>query len=203
MRSLTNAIFPPEVRAGFALLCTVIAAMWILFAVDTVLLFGRLDELALVPRSSFGLIGILCAPFLHVGLEHLIGNTIGLFFIGILLIDDHGKRPVVVASLLIILGGGALTWCLGRYARHLGASGLVYGWLGFMMAHGFVARRAWPILRSVLYTLFFSGMLMGLLPTTSISWEGHLFGFLAGIVAAQLIARRRRTTFNRSTARRY
>jgi len=150
-----------------------------------------LNTLGLVPRTLDGLIGIPLMPWLHGGWGHLLSNTVPLCILLLLLMSSRTDYlPILVC--LIVFGGGLL-WCFGREAVHIGASGLVYGLVAFLIASGFMERKlismAIALLVGFLYgtTLFF-----GVLPTAgpNVSWDGHLFGALGGVLAALAFTRK-------------
>lgn len=158
-----------------------IAAVWFVFLLD---FFLPLEKLGLKPRSVVGLPGIAVMPFLHQGLGHILGNSLSLFFLLILLAGSRARSWQIVAA-IIILGGGFL-WLFGRTAIHVGASGLVFGLIAFLIASGIFERRLVPMLLSfVVAFLYGTTLLWGVLPIVpGVSWDGHLSGVAAGIVVA-------------------
>ncbi|APR87594.1 Rhomboid family protein [Minicystis rosea] len=163
-----------------------IALLWIIHLVN-VLVGYRLSALGIHPRTLEGLWGVLFAPFLHVGFAHLIANSISLALIGSLVLMRRVRDFLTVAA-LSALTAGLGTWLIGgAHTVHIGASGVIFGLLGYLFSRGVFERKFWPILGSVIAFLLFGRALTGLIPGTSgISWEGHLFGFLGGILAARL-----------------
>ena len=174
------------------LLLGLVSILWIAETVDLVLLGGGLDGLGIRPRSTGGLWGLLLAPFLHGGFGHLAANTLPLLVFAALLLV-RGLRDFVVASLLITVLGGLGVWLVGASGTvHIGASGLIFGYLGFLLVAGFLDRSFTGILVSVGVGAAYGGMLWGVLPQQpGVSWEGHLFGFLAGLFAAKVVCGRR------------
>jgi membrane associated rhomboid family serine protease len=172
--------------AGFVLL------LWLLELVDLIV-GGRLDHLGIHPRSLHGLIGIALAPLLHAGFGHLLTNTLPLLVLGSLLMI-HGLKTAVFVSLVIAAISGFGTWLIApTKSIHIGASGLVFGWVGFLLWIGFLERKWWGILLSIAVGFFYGSILLGVLPLQEgISWQSHLFGALGGIAAAYSVARRRR-----------
>ncbi|MFK8186119.1 MAG: rhomboid family intramembrane serine protease [Phormidesmis sp.] len=150
---------------------------------------GRL--LGIRPRQLMGLPGIFCAPFLHRDIGHLIANTIPFGVLGwlILLQDElQGSGSFYAVTLTVLLIGGLGTWLFGRDAVHLGASGLVFGYIGFLLVNAYATG---PTLLTIgvaiLVFWMYGSQLWGILPSSEknmVSWEGHLFGFVGGIVAA-------------------
>jgi len=150
-----------------------VGIIWIIFVADRVL---PLEQFGLVPRTTHGLFGILAMPFLHGDLAHIIGNTIPLVAMLFLLAGSRANSAQIV--LLIALLAGAALWLFGREARHIGASGLVFGLIAFHVFAGIFERRFISIVISVVVAFFYAGTLLrGILPTQSgVSWDGHLLG---------------------------
>jgi membrane associated rhomboid family serine protease len=163
-----------------------VLVIWIVELIN-LLLGHRLNSLGILPRSLAGLPGILLAPFLHYGIGHVLLNTIPFVILGWLVIL-YGPRVFLEVSLLIILVSGAGVWLFGRSGYHVGASGLIFGYFGFLVARGWYERSLTSIIIAVIIIVLYGSMLWGLLPLrTGVSWETHLFGLLAGILAAWLL----------------
>lgn len=145
------------------------------------LTFRKLNALGIVPRDPSSLGGIFFAPFLHEGLAHFFANFLPLCILGILLGRLYpGKFWLIVAA--IALGCGLLVWLLARRASHIGASGLLYGLFGFLALGGFLSGNVVYLVVSLSLLLLYSGILWGVLPTTSrTSWESHLAGLGVGL----------------------
>jgi membrane associated rhomboid family serine protease len=170
-----------------------LAVMWIEEIIDLPL-NGRLDRFGIRPRHISGLDGILFSPFLHNGFRHLIANTIPFAVLG-LLIAVGGASRFVSVTVIVGLIGGLGTWLTGSYySVHVGASGLVFGYLTYLVARGFFDRKVGFILGGVAVMLLYGGVLWGLLPSPGVSWQGHLFGAVGGIVAAALLHRKSHAT---------
>jgi membrane associated rhomboid family serine protease len=144
------------------------------------------------PRTVDGLWGILFAPFLHANPEHLIANTVPLLLLG-WLVMLRDARHFVPVTLLAMLGAGLAAWTLGAPGSvHIGASGVVFGYLGFLILAGWFARSAGAIALSLLVTVLWGGLVFGVLPgQPGISWQAHLGGFAGGVLAARWLAPRR------------
>jgi membrane associated rhomboid family serine protease len=147
----------------------------------------RLFELAIYPRTAEGAPGILLWPFLHGNLHHLIVNTTPFFVLG-WFVAIRGGLVFVQVTLLIILLAGTGVWLFAREAYHLGASGLVFGYFGFLVYRGFYEKSISALIIASLTVFYYGSIVIGVLPTgDSISWETHLLGLLSGILAARVI----------------
>lgn len=143
-------------------------------------------QFGIQPRTLVGLRGILFAPFLHGNFRHLLANTAPFLVLGGLVMVRR-MMDFVWVSVIVMLLGGLGTWLFaGSGTNHIGASGLVFGYLGYLLFRGYF-ERSWPaITLSVFVAIVYGSLLFGLLPTMPhISWQGHLFGFISGGLAAQ------------------
>jgi len=146
----------------------------------------RLNVLGIAPRTSHGLIGILFAPFLHGNFNHLFFNTIPLFVLGSLVLAN-GYDVFYIVSIMVIVLGGLLTWICGRKATHIGASTLVMGYFGYLLANAYYSFNTTAIILAIICLYYFSGLIYALLPgKKEISWESHVFGCVAGVAASYL-----------------
>ncbi len=165
-----------------------LALLWSIEIVDTILLGSSLQHYGLQPRSVNGLLGIFTMPFLHGSWDHLASNTFPLAIFGTLVLLRGLERFLAVTAIIVITGGTAV-WLMARSSIHIGASGLIFGYLGYLMSIGFWERKLGPALLSIVIGFLYGGMLWGVLPgQPGVSWEGHLFGFLGGILAARQLA---------------
>ncbi len=164
-----------------------IIVTWGVFLTSVVM---PINNFGLIPRDASGLIGIVTMPFLHGSLSHLINNTISLCVLLALLAGSRTRSWEIVVA--VIVGGGILLWLFGRPAIHIGASGLIFGLIAFLIVSGIFERRAIPMIVSVITGLLYgSTLLLGVLPTSSgVSWDGHLCGAAAGIAVAYLLTRK-------------
>lgn len=157
---------------------------WLVFVVNNLLLHGQLSQHGIVPRHVSSLPGIIYAPFLHASVKHLAANTLPLLILGGI-ICARSKTEFSVITVAGVLLGGGLTWLLARNADHIGASGLVFCFFGYLASLAFFKRTFGALALSVACILGYGGMLRGVLPTaTMISWEGHAAGLLTGIALA-------------------
>ncbi|MFT4653133.1 MAG: membrane associated rhomboid family serine protease [Kangiellaceae bacterium] len=164
-----------------------------LLVIEIINLFtGRLlSQFSIVPRSFSSLPFIFTAPFLHASVQHFISNIVTLCVFTFLLLQ-FGERKFFVLSLGLVIGTGLLVWLFGRTASHLGASGVIYGYFGFLLLAGFLSKKLSLILISVLVAFFYGTMVWGVLPSQPyISWESHLFGFITGLFLAWLLTKKR------------
>ncbi len=184
MNNVTRTLkIQAAILGGFLLVC------WVLEAVDTAVLHQWLNQFGIVPRTESGLWGILWMPFLHGGFPHLIANTIPFLLFGWLVLTRGVKQFLGVTFIAGLLGGLGV-WMFGATGSvHIGASLLIYGYLGFLMTAGFFERKPLSIVISLAMGYCFWRALAGVVPgQVGISWEGHLFGFLGGTTAAWLLA---------------
>lgn len=162
-----------------------VTAVWATFGVNT-LLGGALLRFGIVPRTEAGLIGIVAAPFLHANLDHLIANTLSFLLFG-WLVMLRDRRHFAAVTVTAALCSGLAAWALGPpLSIHVGASGVIFGYLGFLLLSGWYARSLGSIALSVLVATVWGGMVFGVLPgAPGISWQGHLGGFVGGVIAAR------------------
>lgn len=182
-----------EFQKQVSILGITIAAFWILELSDFFVFKGALDNLGIIPRQAVGLRGLLFAPFLHGGFPHLLANTIPFLTLGWLTMIQETSDFYIVSILTMIVGGLGV-WVFGATGSvHIGASILIFGYLGFLLLRGYFQKNLPSILLSVIVFFFYGGLVWGVLPSQSgISWEGHLFGFLGGIIAAWMIAKEKK-----------
>lgn len=178
----------PVVQAT-QLVIVVTAMMWLIEVVDALLFDHGLDRHGIIPRSWDGLDGIIWAPWLHGGFRHLLTNTLPFMILGGF-VALEGIRRWVSVTVFVVVFGGVATWVLARPAIHIGASGLIFGYAGFLLVAGFVEKSLKGLLSAIVVGVLFGGMVLrGITPVASwVSWESHLFGLVAGILAAFVIA---------------
>ena len=185
-------------NGGFANLLTAVVALWVIELIDTLILRHALDRFGIIPRTMSGLLGILLAPLLHRDFAHLLANSAPLLIAGSL-IALHGTQTLHRVTLIVWLLSGSLEWALGpSRICSIGASGIVFGYIGFLLAHAVFSFRPLSIAAALLCAWFYgASILPNVLPTAHsathhISWHGHLFGLLSGIVAARATQNPRR-----------
>jgi len=183
MQALKHAVVTQVV-----ILFACVAAAWSVELVDRAAYGGSLERFGIHPRDVAALWGILAAPLLHVGWVHLVANTGPFLVLGWLVMLRRISDFLVVTALAILIGGLGV-WLFGApNSIHVGASGLIFGYLGYLLARGYFERSFWAMLLGIAALLLYGGVLWGVLPgQRGISWEGHLFGFVGGVAAARLL----------------
>ena len=176
------------------LLVAFLTGLWLIELIDTLIQGIDLETYGIHPRSVDGLWQIASAPFLHADVSHLIANSIPLLILGwMIIIRDkwHFTLVFVVAALVSGLG----IWIFGgANTIHIGASGVVFGFLGYLLGRGYFERSFVSILFGFVALILYGGILIGMLPgQPGVSWLGHLFGLAGGILAAYLVSRSRRS----------
>jgi membrane associated rhomboid family serine protease len=190
-----------ELKTQVKILAGLVAAFWIIVILNEIFLERiliiangcalnhGLNALGIVPHSFTGLRGIVFAPFLHGGFYHVAANTAPFIVLGwfVMLRNISDFYFVSVMSAFV---GGLGTWLVGRPCTvHVGVSGVIFGYLGFLLFRGYFERSFVAIAISIAIAIAYGGMIWGVLPTRAyISWEGHLFGFIGGILAAKLLS---------------
>jgi membrane associated rhomboid family serine protease len=167
------------------------AVMWVAEIVDS-LVGHRLDGYGIEPRDTDGLLGIPAAPFLHANFGHLISNTVPFVLMG-LAIAFSGAVRVLAVTAIVALASGLGTWLVGPAATvHIGASGVVFGYATYLLSRGIFDRNLLELgIGLVVGAVWGTVLLGGLLPAEGVSWQGHLFGALGGVLAARVLSRRR------------
>jgi len=164
-----------------------VALLWVLEILDTV--SGHpLDAYGVQPRSDDGLVGVVVAPALHFGFDHLISNTVPVAVLGFLtLVTGIGRGLAATAIIWVVAGMGV--WLVGdTFSNHAGASALVFGWIVHLAVRGFINRSWGQVAVGIVVLVGYGGVLWGVLPgQPGVSWEGHLFGAIGGGLAARLL----------------
>ena len=169
---------------GILLLLLFVALLWVVAAVNWVFAYS-LNQYGLVPRTSMGLWGIPLMPLLHGSFSHISANTVPLLVLGGLVAVRGAGRLLGVFVGITLLGGGIL-WLVGRAAVHVGASGLVFGLFGYLVAMGWYERKLVSIIVAIVVVLLYGvSIVSGILPQGGfVSWEGHIAGLIAGVITA-------------------
>ncbi|HWH29471.1 MAG TPA: rhomboid family intramembrane serine protease [Mycobacteriales bacterium] len=176
-------------RSGLVAVVGLLGVMWVAEIVDTVL-GGRLDALGIEPRDTGGLSGVVLAPFLHGGFGHLVSNTVPFLVLGALVALSGLARVLTVAALVTVISGLGVWLFAPATTLHIGASGVVFGFAAYLVGRGWFDRRVGYVAVALLVVVVYgTSLLLGLLPRPGVSWQGHLFGAVGGLVAARLLAR--------------
>src|SRR3954447_2908613 len=173
-------------QQGLVLIGSLVLIMWVLEVIDQVFSGADLEQYGIRPHNApDGLVGVVTAPFLHAGFGHLIGNTVPFLVLGAV-IALSGLARVVSATLIVALVGGLGVWLFAPTGTdHIGASGIVFGYAAYLIARGIFSRNMLHLgVGIVVVAIYGSTLLFGLAPRDGISWQGHLFGAIGGIVAA-------------------
>lgn len=166
-----------------------IALIWVLEIVDQLLLRHRLDRLGIVPRTQIGLRGILFAPLLHGTWNHLIANTLPFAVLGWFTLL-HGVPEFTIVTAVIWVVSGVGVWLFApSNTIHIGASGIIFGYFGFLLSRSYFDQDLSSAIVSVVAALLYGPLIWGILPSRrrGISWQGHLFGFVGGILTARYL----------------
>ena len=159
---------------------------WLVFLINNLMLGGRFSHFGIVPRTMGGLSGILLAPFLHASFHHILANTVPLLMLGSII---SFRSPAAYVSITVAgtIISGTLIWLLARPGCHLGASGLVFCYFGYVMGQAWFQRTIVHILLALACGLIYGGLIWGLSPfQTGVSWEAHGAGLVAGILLARM-----------------
>jgi membrane associated rhomboid family serine protease len=186
-------------RRELGAIAVFVGIIWAVFVVDCVLPI-KFTAFGLTPRTLFGAIGIVTMPFLHANWGHLLSNTGLLLVLLALLVGSKARSWETVIETILL--GGALLWLFGRNVTHVGASGLIFGLVTFLIVSGLLERRVISLIVSLIVGFFYGGTLFyGVLPigNTGISWDGHLCGAVAGALIAWLLTRPKRNSAKATT----
>ena len=173
---------------GLRIVLGMATLMWVLEVIDQ-LADNRLDQYGIEPRDTDGLIGVGAAPFLHGGFDHLIGNTVPFLLMGFV-IAAQGAARVLWVTVIVGLVSGLGTWLIAPdNTIHIGASGIVFGYATYLISRGFFNRNALELaVGGLVVVVYGSALLGGLVPEDGVSWQGHFFGAVGGVVAARVLS---------------
>jgi membrane associated rhomboid family serine protease len=176
---------------GFLIVAAMAGLMWILEIVDQIA-GGDLDGWGIRPHDPDRLIGIATAPFLHAGFGHLIGNTVPFLALGFAIALNGVARVLAVTAIVMLVGGLGVWLVASTSSVHIGASGVVFGYAAYLVSRGAFNRSAGElVMGAIVVAIWGSALLSGLVPRDGISWQGHLFGAIGGVVAAAVLRRDR------------
>jgi len=178
-------------KAHVMILGGFVALLWFVQVINMFVFHGGLNIYGIRPRTLDGLQGILFAPILHSSFAHLAANTVPLLVLGWFVLL-RGTRTFAVVTIVTVLVSGLGTWLIGpARSVHIGASGLVFGYFGFLVLNSYFERSLSAVLWAIGVLFLYGGLLWGVLPQgNGISWQGHLFGFIGGGVAAYVLTKR-------------
>lgn len=185
-RSISRVLPAAPVRAAITMLA--FTALLYLVEVLDVATGESLEVNGIEPREIDGLDGVLWSPLLHDDWAHLAGNTLPFLVFGFLAMAGGIGRFLGVTAIIWLVGGFGVWLTGGGGTLHIGASGVIFGWLAFLLARGFFARSVRQIGLAIVLFAIWGGLLFGVLPgQPGISWQAHLFGALAGLLAARIV----------------
>lgn len=169
------------------LMLKIMAALWLFNIINWTVCKSAFNRLGILPRTPQGLLGIIFSPILHSDFNHLFFNSLPLFILGLFILAEGWHFFLWVTGFIALLGGVAL-WVVGRRGNHIGASGLIAGYFGFLLALAYNHPTIISVLLGGVSIYYFSSIFLSLFPTEElVSWEGHLTGFLAGLVTALIM----------------
>jgi len=167
--------------------------MWAAEVADF-LLPAEFDLWGILPRTASGLVGVPLSPFLHGDFTHLLANTVPFVLLGMLVAWRAGPQTLWILAVVILVGGLGVWLLAPANVVTIGASGVVFGLLGYLLTAGVITRRLIDILLAIGLLLLYGGTLMGITPfgvSAGVSWLAHLTGFGAGVLSALWFAPRR------------
>jgi len=193
MKGMQTTAREPAWKAAALVTGGFVALLWLLEVIDTAT--GHpLDAYGIQPRSEDGLVGVVLAPTLHFGFDHLVSNTVPVLVLGFLTLATGLARGAAATAIIWVVGGLGVWLFAQPGSTHAGASVLIFGWIVYLVVRGFLNRRTSEILIGVAVFLLYSGALLGVLPgQPGVSWQGHLFGAIGGFIAARALTTRRGT----------
>jgi len=164
-----------------------LAGLWAFNLINWLVFKSRLNILGIYPRTAFGSLGIIFSPFLHGDFNHLFFNSIPLFCLGMFILA-LGQNEFIAITVLIELFSGTLVWIFGRQYLHIGASGVISGYFGFILGLAYFYPTIISIVLAAVAVYYFGSIIAGVIPTSDlISWECHLAGLLSGVAVMYLL----------------
>jgi membrane associated rhomboid family serine protease len=189
---MTNSIFTsPDMKQKVTVILGISAVLGVIELLNILFGYALNPFGGLYPREVFGLVGIVASPFLHGSLSHLLSNIFPFMVLGGLIIMN-GVSHFVKVSLYIMVATGSLVWVLGPSATIIvGASGVIFGYLGYLLANGYIYKTPTDILIALAVLFMYGGMIVGVFPgAPGVSWEAHLAGFISGLGTAVLVRKK-------------
>ncbi len=198
MSWINNRNVPPEVSNNqhvqrvrstlvqhVLILGSIVTLLWMVELLDLLLWNGGLDYYGIQPRTLSGLRNIFVSPILHAGVGHLFTNTLPFLILGWFIMLRSTREYFFVTAVAVLVSGLGI-WIFGAgNSIHLGVSGVVFGYLGFLLSRGYFERSPVAIALALIALFFYGSMIWGVLPLRDgVSWLGHLFGLIGGGLAA-------------------
>lgn len=175
-----------NIKNPVLLITSIVVLLWIIEILN-IATGNHFGSYGILPRTVIGLRGIVLAPFIHHNIYHLVLNTLPFLILGGL-VRLRGLDDFIELSLFVMIVGGLCVWLVGRQAYHIGASGLIFGYFGFLTAAGWYEKQFMSIIISLVVLFLYGGLFWGVLPIRPfVSWEGHLFGLLSGVACARML----------------
>jgi membrane associated rhomboid family serine protease len=185
MRSLNVII--SQTQNNFKILGVILLIPWIFFFISH-FIYKRILLLGIIPRHIRGLAGILCAPLLHANFNHIFFNSIPLLVLSNFILID-GLHYYLLVTLFITVLSGLAIWCFAIPGLHIGASALITGYWGFLICNIYQQGTLTTIILGLVSLYYFAGIFFGIFPREKgVSWQGHLFGLLAGIATSYILS---------------
>ncbi len=182
----------PMARALTQHLIPIIVIIWLIHILNWLLSY-KFNQYGLLPRDPMSLYGIATAPFLHGNFYHLINNSVAFFFLGLLvsLYNKNNHNQLLKLTIFVAFWGGLLTWLFGRPSIHIGLSGVIFGYWGFITINGFFEKSIKSIFISIAAIFLYGGMIFGVIPSSpEVSYESHFFGAVSGFMYSYLYRRK-------------
>lgn len=180
--------FVAELKTQFKIIGLFLVIFWGIEIINQSLFANSLNLLGIIPRSFVGLRGIFLAPFLHVDFAHLLANTLPFAVLGWFVMLENTRHFYVVTAISALFSGVGVWLFAQPNSITMGASGVIFGYLGFLLARGYFQKNVPSIALALTVIFLYGGMIWGVFPSDpSVSWLGHLFGFLGGVYGAKLL----------------
>lgn len=175
-----------QIQNNLELLGIILLIPWCFYFISSCI-SKRILLLGIIPRHLLGLPGIIFAPVLHANFNHLFFNSIPLVVLSCFILINGLYYYLVVTAMITVLSGAAI-WCFAKRGIHIGASALITGYWSFLVSNVYQHATPITILLGLLSLYYFAGLFLGIFPKEKgVSWEGHLFGLLAGIATSYLV----------------
>jgi membrane associated rhomboid family serine protease len=177
---LSHTDFFNQAKDQLPFMLYILAGLWG-FNLIHWLLRSPLNSLGIYPRSTFGLVGIIFSPFLHGNFNHLFFNTIPFFVLGMFILA-LGQNVFIAVTVVIAIAEGLIVWLAGRKCLHIGMSGIISGYFGFVLGLAYFHPTLISLVLALVALYYFGSIIAGIIPTADlISWECHLAGLVSGV----------------------